>query len=350
MIHGNIPNAGAALGSPEIGGDEIAPRAIAFAQSHGTALTPHVFEVWYTYAARDSKAINDELDRAMNTGQPISADYLTGLYHEHLSPRSMSDQLNSIGNDLSSALGNVTDAMDENLKQTSVFTGTLRSAKQSLSHGTSKREVSDVIKQLHQANQVHLTAAQRLSVQLEKNRSQVSKLKSELIEAKKASNTDYLTGLPNRRQLDEELDKAIFECRQKDRVMSVLMGAIDDLDAVAREHGISAGDNIMKQFAQLLQRDLRTDQLAARFAGAKFAVILPGAAQDASFRVAEEVRKRFRTLDWVSRESGKQIGTMSVSFGGTLLKDGDDRASVIDRADKFLMTAQKTGKDRTVFS
>ena len=331
-------------------GDETAARAVDFARKYGTPLTPRVFEVWYTYAERSNRSLNNALDYAMNTGQALSAEVLNSLHHEHLAATAMSDEMNSIGVDLTSALGDVSNAVDENLRDNKAFTGALRNARQTLMQGNSKSEVSDAIKQLHKANQTHLDSAKRLSMQLEKNRAQVSKLKSDLIEARRISNTDYITGLPNRRLLDEELDKAIFECRQRHRDLCLIMGAVDNLDKVGDEHGLSVGDSVLRSFAEQLQRGLKTDQLAARFGGAKFVVVLPGMSLQMSFRIAEEVRKKFRNLEWVSRETGKNIGSLSVSFGGSNLKDGDDRASLLDRVDRFLAEAQKTGYDRSIIS
>lgn len=328
--------------------DDIAARAIAFARRYGTALSPAVYEVWYTYAGRSHAAINSALDMAMNMNQPIDAEALATLYHEHLGPRSTSDELDEIGNDLTRTIGHVTAAMDENMREHSLFSGRLRSARASLATGSSKLEVTEVVRQLHKANQQHLQAAQRLGMQLEKSRAQVAKLKSELIEVKRASNTDYLTGLPNRRMLDEHLDQAIFVARQKKHELTLLMGGIDGLDALARAHGVSVGDNIMQAFATQLKKELRGAQIAARFAGAKFAIMMPECGPPAGFALAEQVRRRFKALDWVAKETGAHIGVISVSFGGAALKEGDSREKLIEKADAMLVRAQGEGADRTI--
>lgn len=340
-------NNGGNLVEPAIGGDTMAARAVAFAQKNSTPLTPQVFEVWYTYCARENKEINEQLDTAMNTGAPLTADMLTTLYHEHLSAKSMNDQLADIGNDLQHTIGSVSDAVEKNLKDQTDYTGSLRSVKQSLAFGTSKTEVTSVITRLHKVNQTHIASAQKLTVQLEKNRSQVSKLKSELIEAKKASNTDYLTGLPNRRMLDEHMDSALFDARQKKQKLVFMMGAIDGLSGVTSRHGLSAGDNVMKLFSNELKKQLRSNQMAARFAGARFAILLPDTGDREAFAIAERVRKGFKLLDWVSKNSGEEIGTLSISFGGSTLHPGEGREDLVDRSDKLLHKAQREGSDQT---
>lgn len=332
---------------PTVAGDAIAARAITFAQKNNTPLTPHVYEVWYTYCARESKEINEALDTAMNTGSQMTTDFLNTLYHEHLSSRSMNDHLTEIGNDLQTTIGTVSDAVEKNLKDQTEYTGSLRSVKQSLAFGTSKQEVSSVITKLHKINQNHVASSQKLTVQLEKSRSQVSKLKSELIEARKASNTDYLTGLANRRMLDDFMDNAVFDARQKKHQLTFLMGAIDGLSTVTSRYGLSAGDNVMKLFAEELRKQLRGNQVAARFAGARFAVLLPDTGDREAFAIAERVRKEFKRLDWVSQRSGEEIGILSISFGGSILKAGEAKDELIDRADTLLQKAQREGSDQT---
>ncbi|MHA3915282.1 GGDEF domain-containing protein [Halovulum sp. GXIMD14793] len=347
MQHMRTGQDGSEMVEATVAGDAVAARAIAFAQKNNTPLTPQVFEVWYTYCARESQEINTALDTAMNTGAPMTSDMLTTLYHDHLSTRSMNDQLSDIGEDLQTTIGSVTDAVEKNLKDQTEYSGSLRSVKQSLALGTSKQEVSSVITRLHKMNQNHVASSQKLTVQLEKSRAQISKLKSELIEVRRASNTDYLTGLANRRMLDDFMDSALFDARQKKQKLAFMMGAIDGLSEVTARHGLTAGDNVMKLFAEELRRQLRGNQVAARFAGARFAVLLPDTGDREAFAIAERVRKGFKRLDWVAERSGEEIGTLSISFGGALLKPSETKDDLVSRADNLLLKAQREGADET---
>ncbi|MSU91522.1 diguanylate cyclase [Rhodobacteraceae bacterium 2CG4] len=344
MFSSTRPAAPARQQAVSADGADIAERAIGFARQYRTPVTPIVYEVWYTYAARRDPGLNVALDTAMNTGQTIDETFLGGLYDAHLSPATGAEAVDRIGTDLHGTLARVSAAMDENLKEHSLFSGTLRSARASLVQGSSKSDLSNVIRDLHRANQQHLAAAQKLSLQLEKSRAQVSKLKGELVEVKRSSATDYLTGLPNRRALDEALDGAVFEARQRTQPLTLLMCAIDNLELVTRTHGLTAGDDTLRAFGEVARKALRPGQLAARFAGAKFALLLPGVRPEDAFGVAEALRQGFKALD-----SGHgPLGQLSVSAGAAGLGDGDDRDSLINRSDRHLAGAQDAGRDRTV--
>ncbi len=336
----------AAAARPAQADDTVAERAIGFARKNATPLTPEVYAVWYAYAGRENRDLNERLDTAMNTSEELTPAFLADLYHEHVAPPLPPVSLDTLSNDFQAMLGGVSGALDENMKEHSLFSGTLRTAKANLVQGTSKREVSEVIRVLHLANHQHLAAVQKLSLQLEKSRGQVSRLKSELMELKRTTNTDYLTGLANRRASDEILDNAIFAARQKKHSLGILIATIDGLQHLGDTLGIQAGDLVIRLFAEQLSRELRSGFTAARFSGARFLVVMPDCNLRDGFALAEQVRKRFKSMEWAA--PSVEVDALSVSCGGTALRAGDTRDSMLERADSHRIRAQTAGVDRTV--
>ncbi len=341
-----IGGGGEVDGSPPI--DEITGRISEFSQKYQTPLTPETYSVWFAYFQRKNRAVGERLDRAMNMNEPLSESLMSEIFHTHLSPRAMSDELHVIGHTLQGALGDVSGVVEENLKDHSSFSGSLRAAKQALMQGTSKRDVASIITQLHKVNQTHINSAQRMNMQLEKSRGQISKLEKELVELKKSANTDFLTGLANRRRLDELLEEAIFSARQKNGVMSLILCDIDGLRRVNEELGHSAGDNVLKVYANQLRKNMARMEVPTRFTGAKFAIVLPDGALDRAQEVAEKVRNQFRIIDWVGEDSKREIGSLTSSFGVAQLKVGENKEDLIERADHLLSQAKQNGRDRTV--
>ncbi len=330
------------------GFDDVANRALDFARKHRTTLTPQVFEVWFTYARRSHALLNETLDKAMNIGEPITEASLTEFWHQHLSPRAMSDDLGEISKVLQGAMGEVGEAMEGGLKDASTFSLSLRSMKQSLVTGSSKRDVAEAITKLHRINQEQIASSQKLTVQLEKNRGQVSRLERELHDLRRTANTDYLTGLANRRRLDDLLDQAVFAARQRGTPLSFVLADIDGLKRVNDGWGHSAGDNVLKTFANELRKALRGAAVPARFASAKFALLLPETSLAEATQISEELRSGFARFDWVSGESGEDIGELTVSFGATTLASGEDKSALVDRAARLLADAKDGGRNRCV--
>ncbi|MEO1550621.1 MAG: GGDEF domain-containing protein [Pseudomonadota bacterium] len=330
------------------GTDEISERVLDFAQKYDTPLVPEVYATWFAYFQRKNRGVIEQLDRAMNMSEPITEASLSELYHRHLSPRAMSDELEQIGTSLQNAVGEVSGAVEENLRDNSSFSGALRAARQSLVQGTSKRDVASIITHLHKVNQTQIAASQRVTMQLEKSRGQISKLEKELVEVKKAANTDFLTGLFNRRRLDELLEAAIFAARQRGSAMGLILCDIDNLRKVNETLGHSAGDNVLKIYARELRKQMARQEIPTRFTGAKFAIVLPEAGKDRAFEVAERVRISFSKIDWVGEQSKIEIGGLTSSFGVALLRSTDSKETLIERADSLLSQAKNQGRDQTV--
>ncbi|MEM9267758.1 MAG: GGDEF domain-containing protein [Pseudomonadota bacterium] len=328
--------------------DEIKLRVLDFAQKYETPLIPEVYATWFAYFQRKNRDIIEQLDRAMNMSEPITEATLSELYHRHLSPRAMSDELEQIGTSLQTAVGEVSGAVEENLRDNSSFSGALRAARQSLIQGTSKRDVASIITHLHKVNQTQIAASQRVTMQLEKSRGQISKLEKELMEVKKAANTDFLTGLFNRRRLDELLEAAIFSARQRNTPMGLILCDIDNLRKVNESLGHSAGDNVLKIYARELRKQMARQEIPTRFTGAKFAIVLPEANKDRATVVAEKIRMSFSKIDWIGENTQVEIGGLTSSFGVAMLRGSDTKEVLIERADSLLSQAKNNGRDQTV--
>ncbi|WP_375450861.1 PleD family two-component system response regulator [uncultured Devosia sp.] len=160
--------------------------------------------------------------------------------------------------------------------------------------------------------------------------------------------TDDMTGLYNRRYFDRHLGVMLSKAQAQDRDMAVMLLDIDHFKAVNDGHGHDIGDAVLKEFSLRLKRNIRGVDLACRFGGEEFVVLMP----DTDFRQAEAVAERVREA---VAERGFEVGasrplTVTVSVGVTLQESVDDTAeTLIKRADVALYRAKREGRNRVVF-
>ena len=149
------------------------------------------------------------------------------------------------------------------------------------------------------------------------------------------ANTDALTGLPNRRAWDQELERELARAR---RSAAPLCAALVDLDHFKQfndQHGHQAGDSHLMEVAVAWRDRLRTTDLIARYGGEEFALLLPATALPQAREVIDALR-----------ESVPRDQTTS---GGVAEWDGSETgAELLARADRALYTAKRSGRDRTV--
>jgi diguanylate cyclase (GGDEF)-like protein/PAS domain S-box-containing protein len=153
---------------------------------------------------------------------------------------------------------------------------------------------------------------------------------------------DFLTGLFNRRKF-EELAAYLLRSRERSELpMSVLMVDIDHFKAVNDKHGHAAGDDVLRGVAEILQGSLRKVDVACRWGGEEFAVLVHGADIDEAAQSAERFTSTLRAHGF------GDIGGITASVGVAGAADNEELGEVLERADVALYEAKNAGRDRVV--
>ena len=157
--------------------------------------------------------------------------------------------------------------------------------------------------------------------------------------------TDGLTGLYNRRYMETHLQILTQRAKQEDRPISLLMIDIDFFKNINDAHGHDAGDKILKQFAVGISRNIRGIDLACRFGGEEFAVIMPETDMAIASLVAERIRQYTETFSF--DVGGANPVAMTTSIGVTSMTgNGDTPETILKRADDALYRAKNDGRNR----
>ena len=159
------------------------------------------------------------------------------------------------------------------------------------------------------------------------------------------SGSDPLTNVLNRRFLPSVVGREISIARRQRSEFSVLLLDIDHFKAINDEHGHSGGDQVLRQFAEVLHQSCRSSDFVFRYGGEEFLVVLVDAGRDAALAAAQKLGAEIRRHVFSIAEAGPQHITASI---GVATFDGHpDYAYLIDRADKALYRAKQAGRDRS---
>ena len=160
--------------------------------------------------------------------------------------------------------------------------------------------------------------------------------------------TDELTGRYNRRYFDRHLSLMLEKAREQDRDMAVMLIDMDFFKSVNDNHGHDIGDSVLKEFAERLRRNIRGVDLACRFGGEEFVVLMP----DIDYRQAQSVAERVRTAvaERGFEASGIRMLSVTCSVGVALNEhELDTPEMILKRADVALYRAKREGRNRVVF-
>jgi two-component system cell cycle response regulator len=160
--------------------------------------------------------------------------------------------------------------------------------------------------------------------------------------------TDGLTGLHNRRYLDSHLQTLVDRAMARRRPLSVMITDLDRFKSINDTHGHDGGDDVLREFARRLRKNVRGIDLACRYGGEEFVVVMPDTDPLIAEKVAERIRAEIAQAPFAIGNSGKQI-EVTVSVGvSSLRKTGDTVEELMKRADVALYEAKTGGRNRVV--
>jgi diguanylate cyclase len=304
---------------------------------HGVSPTPSNYLIWFNFHSDATPGLRPAMEAGL--GQPVTQAWLDDLYGQFFAVEREAHSLQEVAARLevavNEAVGLIHDAREDALR----YGGTLDQASSRLA--ADPQSLSSLLRRLVTETQEVSRRSEAAARNLSETSRKTRELQSELAEARHLASTDPLTGLANRRQLDD----ALREDLAAHKPTALVMVDLDHFKAVNDSHGHPAGDQVLRHLAVILTEVAGEGVLAARFGGEEFAVILAmGAVRDA-VSVAERIRARIGQSSVLIRQSGHRL-SVTASLGVAVASPGELPAQLIERADAALYEAKRGGRNR----
>jgi len=159
---------------------------------------------------------------------------------------------------------------------------------------------------------------------------------------------DALTGIPNRRNFDNRSSDEWKRCAREKKICSLCMIDIDHFKNLNDTYGHPYGDEVLKKVADILKDSVRrTGDIAARWGGEEFAVLLPNVDSEAAQKIAEDIRLRIETAEMPLPDTNEKVN-LTISAGVATITPNHENsvADAINNADKALYNAKQTGRNK----
>ena len=211
-----------------------------------------------------------------------------------------------------------------------------------MAHGTS---MGMLHLQLAKADPAHWDARHRLGVEVAEHLAlALAKLKlQETLQQR--SVRDPLTGLYNRRHMEEALMKEIRLAQRQGHSLGILMVDLDRFKQVNDRHGHEAGDAVLREMAHVFSRQIRSGDTVCRFGGEEFTILLPDATPETAMKRAEQIRIAAKEAQ--VHINAEILPPTTLSIGIALFpEDGQTSEQLLQAADLALYRAKKEGRDR----
>ena len=170
----------------------------------------------------------------------------------------------------------------------------------------------------------------------------------------KHATLDALTGFYNRRQLEERTKQEIASSRRQKTPLCAIMTDIDFFKKVNDTYGHTVGDLVLKTVSKVMRSQLREYDIAGRYGGEEFVILLPFTKIEEAKMVAERLRKAIENkvidISKINPESPEKEIHVTISLGVYQLKTEDKETDLINNADKALYKAKETGRNKVVIN
>jgi two-component system chemotaxis family response regulator WspR len=184
-------------------------------------------------------------------------------------------------------------------------------------------------------SQKQLLASNTALIALNREMEEANRMISEL------ARYDTLTGLVNRRVLDEELEREALRCQRQTRALTVIMLDIDNFKFVNDTFGHAMGDHVLRNLGKFFATQMRPYDLISRYGGEEFLILLSETDIDAAVEIAERIRMGLSELVILGYPD-----SITASFGVATMPPGESPNQLVSHADLALYRAKEKGRNR----
>lgn len=326
----------------------LAELAIEKMRSYGLSTTPRNFEVWYVYVEGINQKLSDHINDILIRKGDITQSDINSIYDIHLSQDRLSEQIDSVGGEVIDELDRLTVVIGNISVQVNRYGEDLAGASDQLGSAVSRESVKAVIETLLRSTKTVQKNNRKLEEKLQRSLLEVRSLQQNLEIVRNESLMDALTSLGNRKFYNQSMSRLVKSSHQHHKPLSLIVADIDFFKRFNDIHGHLTGDHVLRLVGLALKQNLKGQDIACRYGGEEFAVILPDTSIKEALAVAEHIRRSVQSKELIKKSTQEVLGRVTISMGVATLKDGDTATSLYERADHFLYAAKRAGRNRVM--
>ena len=327
---------------------EHSSAAMRLMEAHKVPPTPQNFALWYAYASKSDPRLVKALDGLLVRPGLVVASALAEIHESFLGQQQRDFAIYEAGEGLKDMLDDVMGAVSQATDDAEIFSTALAASAGSLAGLTDPKAIGRVVKALAENTQQMIRQNAALQEKLEVSSQEVATLKENLVDVQKEAMTDGLTGIANRKCFDLTLRREMDRVAKEPAPLCLILADIDHFKKFNDVHGHQTGDHVLRFVATMLSRSVKSHDTAARYGGEEFAVILPNTELESAMALAESVRAMVAGKHLRKKQTGADIGNITLSLGVAKYRPRESAAAFVKRADDGLYQAKRSGRNRAV--
>ncbi len=326
----------------------IAEAALGKIRALNQPADPRSFALWCRYAAGNNGLLSAAVNTRVALTGTLTLQDIEDLYSVHIAPRDVPERVDRLGTRIANEIAHALAVVEAAETSAGRYSSDLGNASRRLGGVTNRADVGVIVQGLLAAAMSMSAANAQLQEQLHAMSEEIAQLRREIDLLRSESETDPLTSLGNRRLFARALEKSVAECVAAEMPLTLLLADIDRLKTINESLGHVVGDRVLRFVAAATREAITGRDLAARFGGDVFAVILPHTSLPRAVGTAEQLRHAIMKCELVKRSTGEKHARLTLSIGVATLHPGLSARALIEAAELCLHAAKRSGRNCVV--
>ena len=320
--------------------------ALPLMSHHEVPVTPHNYAVWYRYVSGEDSDLRETIDRHIESGQPFSAAISDHFYRRFVLDID-ADNLETMRSAVLSLLDGLASSVETADSEFLRYVGRLGDHGERLQGPLPQPDLLQLVRTLTEDTRAAHESGEQLCASLTGHRRDTGNLRQELLRLRNEASTDPLTGLANRRALTAALEEARHD-HTAGSTFSLIFADIDHFKKINDRYGHLLGDKVLRYVASVMKRSVKGRDTVARYGGEEFMVVLPETPYVGAMSLARSLRSAIEAGRLVRSDTRERIGSVTLSFGVAVWREGEQLDDLLGRVDSCLYRAKQLGRNRVV--
>lgn len=322
---------------------EILRLTLPLMSQHSAAYHPQTYTIWYEYVSGINPRLSHELDRRLANKESLTDAEVWRLHTNFVIARD-AEALERMQQRLQTLLSDTATAASSAGLEATQFNQTLQLHRSQLLEPLPMDLIANIVAELITETERMRTVTRELTEQLEHSMQEVRDLSEQLERAEHQAKLDPLTGMLNRRGLEERV-RSFLEDAGSLRGSVMLLADIDRFKALNDNYGHLLGDKVIRAVGRVICDSIKGRDIAARIGGEEFAVLLPDTSVDGATVLAKRICAAIASSSIRRAGTRECIERVTVSIGVAASAESDTLETLIDRADRAMYAGKQAGRN-----
>jgi diguanylate cyclase len=306
--------------------------------------TPGNYALWYDYVTRANDGLCRDLEDLLRTGAPITPDISRELFVRYFKLEDV--QAEELRHAVGELVGNMVEQLGDLGMDINHYQQFLGKAGDQLNDNVSATELRALVHDLVQETRSVKERGALVERSLQSISQELGVLRTEVQRLNRDSMTDALTQIGNRRAFDHGIDTMVKEAQRGGVTLCLVLIDIDHFKKFNDSYGHQVGDKVLQFVARELNACVKGRDLACRYGGEEFALLLPNTRLEGAYALMDGIRALLEVQSRVEPSLGDNVSGVTVSAGVSMYAPGETTAAFIERADKCLYASKERGRNR----